>query len=86
MARVARMGDSGSHGGTIVTGSDTGTADGQKIARVGDSYACPIHGANPIVTGSGSYSLDDRKVARLGDATACGAVITSGSATHRDNS
>lgn len=85
MPGVARKGDSGSHGGSIITGSPTGKADGKEIVRVGDLYACPIHGINPIASGSGSYTLDGRKVARLGDRTQCGAVITSGSGSHRDD-
>ncbi len=85
MPRVARIGDSGSHGGAIITGSDTGTSDGRKIARIGDLYDCPIHGANPIISGSAAYSLDGRKVARVGDRTQCNAIITSGSAKHRDD-
>jgi uncharacterized Zn-binding protein involved in type VI secretion len=84
MPRVARITDTGSHGGQIVTGSDTVTADGLKVARVGDMYACPIHGMNPIIEGSGAYTADGKKVARIGDATQCGAVITSGSPTHTD--
>lgn len=84
--RVARRGDSGSHGGQIIEGSPTGTADGREVARVGDMYGCPFHGPNPIVTGSGSYTLDGRKVARVGDLTACGATITTGSGTHSDGS
>ena len=86
MPAVARKGDSGSHGGVITTGSPTGSADGRPIARVGDTYACPIHGPNPIAEGSPAYSLDGRKVARVGDKTQCGATITSGSPKHNDNS
>jgi len=86
MPRVARRTDTASHGGQIVTGSPTGTSDGLPIARVTDSYACPIHGTNAIAHGSSAYSLDGLAVARLGDPTQCGAVITSGSAKHRDDS
>lgn len=86
MPPVARIGDTGSHGGTIITGSPTGKADGRPIARMGDTYNCPIHGPNPIAAGSPKYSMDGRKVARIGDITQCGAVITSGSPTHSDNS
>ena len=86
MPRVSRRTDTGSHGGQIVTGSPTGSSDGLPIARVSDSYACPIHGTNPIMKGSGAYSLDGLDVARIGDPTQCGAVITSGSPKHRDES
>ncbi len=79
MAKVARLGDTASHGGEIATASPDVTANGIGVARVGDSYDCPIHGANPIVTGSATVKANGRLVARVGDATACGAVITSGS-------
>ena len=82
--RVARVGDPGSHGGSIVTGARTATAEKRPIARIGDVYACPVHGPNPIVEGSAAYSIERRRVARIGDRTACGAVITDGSPSHRD--
>lgn len=84
MPRVARITDTGSHGGVIITGSGTTKADGLAVARVGDIYDCPEHGPNPITAGSGGYSVDGAKVARVGDTTQCGAVITSGSGTHSD--
>ena len=86
MPPVARVTDAGSHGGAIITGSPTGSADGLAIARVGDIYDCPIHGPNPIIAGSPVYSRDGRAVARVGDPTECGAVIATGSPTHADNS
>lgn len=79
MPKVARLGDPGSHGGVIVTASPDVYANGIKVARIGDTYACPIHGPNPIVEGSPDVYANDRKVARVGDATACGAVISDGS-------
>ena len=86
MPPVARLGDAGSHGGAISTGSPTGACDGRPIARVGDIYDCPIHGPNPIIGGSPVYFRDGRAVARVGDPTECGAVIATGSPTHSDNS
>lgn len=81
MPPIARLGDPGSHGGGVITGSPTGKADGRPIARVGDTYACPVHGPNPIIEGSGRFRLDGSPVARQGDRTACGARIASGSPT-----
>lgn len=51
---VARVGDSGSHGGTIIDGSPKIRANDRPIALVGSTYNCPIHGPNPIVTGTQS--------------------------------
>lgn len=76
---VARVGDTGSHGGTIITGASTISVNGRKIARVGDIYACPIHGNNPIISGARSFFGEGKLVAHVGSKTACGAVITSGS-------
>lgn len=49
---VARVGDSGSHGGGIITGSSKIPVNNRALARVGDIYDCPTHGPNPIGTGA----------------------------------
>lgn len=84
MPPVARIGDTGSHGGQIVTGASKLTVEGAKAARVGDTYACPIHGGNPITSGSSITTVEGAALARIGDSTACGATITSGAAKMRD--
>lgn len=76
---VARVGDNGSHGGTIIDGSSKIKANNRPIALVGSTYNCPIHGPNPILTGAQSIFGNDFLVAHVGSKTACGAVITSGS-------
>ena len=79
MAKVIRVGDPGSHGGSVTTGSPDVIANGKAVARVGDTYACPIHGSNPIATGSGDTFANGKAVARVGDTTACGASLQAGS-------
>lgn len=79
MPRVVRIGDPGSHGGVVSTGSPDTFANGRKVARVGDTYGCPIHGPNPIVTGSLDTFANGQAVARVGDSTACGATLADGS-------
>jgi len=79
MAKIIRIGDPGSHGGSVTTGSPDTFANGLKVARVGDTYSCPIHGANPIVTGSADTTANGQAVARVGDTTACGATLQAGS-------
>ena len=81
MRPVARAGDVTSHGGVIVTGSDTTLVNGKAVARVGDLHVCPKkgHGITPILTGSMKTHVDGFSVARVGDITGCGAVIVSGS-------
>lgn len=79
MPKVIRIGDPGSHGGAVSTGSPDTFANGLAVARVGDTYNCPIHGPNPIVTGSSNVIINGKSVARVGDSTACGATLISGS-------
>ncbi len=79
MPAVIRIGDPGSHGGAVTTGSSDTTANGIAVARVGDTYNCPIHGPNAIVTGSPDITANGQAVARVGDQTACGATLQGGS-------
>lgn len=78
--RDARITDTGSHGGMIVTGAASCIDESQPTSRIGDIYLCPIHGPNPIVTGSPKEIVENSPTARIGDVTACGAVIVSGAA------
>lgn len=82
MANIARLGDPSSHGGTIISASDTVTADGIGVARTGDYHQCPIrgHGTTPL-TGSSSATANGAAIVLVGDTAGCGATITSGSST-----
>ena len=84
MPAIARIGDAGSHGGVIITGASRTLCEGAQIARQGDLYGCPIHGANPIVSWSGKLRVEGAAAARFGDLTACGAIITSGASRTLD--
>ncbi len=77
----ARLGDTSSHGGTIITGSDTTSINGKPAARVGDLHTCSIpgHGVTSITSGSKSVMIEGSSAARVGDSVGCGAVIVSGS-------
>lgn len=88
MARPqARLGDTSSHGGTVITGSITTIVNGRPVARMGDLHVCPIpgHGVTPIVSGSLDTATDGRPNARVGDTAGCGAVIVTGSLNVGDN-
>jgi len=86
MPAVARLGDTGSHGGayigTITSGNPTVKTDGIETAFVGSTYYCPEtgHGANYIIsspiTGVGDGS---ETIAVVGSTTYCGATIDTGS-------
>lgn len=75
---IARLGDTSTHGGSIVTSASRTYAEGQLIARVGDMLACPIHGLNPIVSGSPDHFVEGQSCARTSSTTACGASIIGG--------
>ncbi len=71
------LGDSTSHGGTVLEGSPTTTVNGKPVARVGDKVSCPKpgHGTCVIVSGDFTHLIDGKPLARHGDTTACGASL-----------
>jgi uncharacterized Zn-binding protein involved in type VI secretion len=77
---IARLGDTSSHGGTIITAASKTLCEGKPVARVTDMLDCPLpgHGVNPIVTGSPHYLVEGQQCARTGSVTACGATIIGG--------
>lgn len=84
MPLIARLGDTSSHGGEIVTSASSTTWEGKLVAREGDILDCPIHGPQPIVEHSEKYSVEGKMVARHGDAAACGATLVSGATKSYD--
>ncbi len=75
METVARLGDTSSHGGEIVSAAKKSMHEGKAIARVGDVFDCPAHGPNPILSGFRFFFVEGRQAARIGSVTQCGAVI-----------
>ncbi|HEY2023162.1 PAAR domain-containing protein [Paraburkholderia sp.] len=75
MKKLAYQGDSTSHGGKILTGSDRIKVGGRRAARVGDLVSCPIHGDNPIIEGAGGIKDAGTPLSRDGDKTQCGSVL-----------
>jgi len=84
MPLYARLGDTSTHGGAIVTSAARSKCEGPLIARKGDILACPIHGPNPIVTHSRKQLVEGPFLARQGDLTACGAALISGATKSYD--
>lgn len=78
MPLIVRLGDTGTHGGAVITSAAKWKAEGALIARVGDLYDCPIHGINPIAEGSPRWRCENADIARDGDRTSCGAFLISG--------
>lgn len=79
MPQVCRLGDTSDHGGAITSASPDTYCNGIRVARLSDSFACPIHGGQTIVTASGTTFVNLLGVARIGDLISCGATLTSGS-------
>lgn len=81
MAAVARLGDTSSHGGSIISASSDVMANGIGVARAGDSHACPIsgHGVTPLSPITSKSMVNGRLVITVGATAGCGATITTGS-------
>lgn len=77
MPMIARLNDTSSHGGAIVTSASRTKCEGGLIAREGDILNCPIHGPQPIVGHSSKLMVEGKFCARHGDAAACGATLIS---------
>lgn len=74
--RVIVIGDKTTHGGTVLQGSHSMTADGKSIALQGDLVACPqCKGNFPIAEGSSKMSANGRGIALEGMKTTCGAEL-----------
>lgn len=82
MARnVVRLGDTSSHGGTVISASTNVKANKIGVARDGDLHSCPIpnHGITSISAALSKSKANGRKIAVVGDSVGCGATLTSGS-------
>ncbi|USZ50662.1 PAAR domain-containing protein [Halomonas sp. DN3] len=73
------LGDTTSHGGTVVSAQSNYLLNGTPVAVVGDMVACPQkgHGVCPIVEGHPTITLNGKSVAFHGCHTACGATLSS---------
>ncbi|HBZ17297.1 PAAR domain-containing protein [Pantoea sp. NPDC088449] len=80
MKPAARISDSISHGGSIISGSGNVMINSLPAAAVGISNAvCSIDGSTVVASGSGTVFINNQPAARISDSTACGATIVSGS-------
>lgn len=80
MKDIIRLGDTTSHGGTVLEAFTHTNLNGKPIAGVGHNVSCPLcKGIFPIVEGSSTYSVEGVPVALDCMKTACGAhLIASG--------
>ena len=81
------LGDSTSHGGTVIEASGMTDTHGKRIARVGDKVTCPKkgHGRTTVIaTGAPTMLIDGQPAARHGDKTACGATLIASQSASTD--
>jgi len=83
MPLIVRLGDTSTHGGSVISSAANWRCEGALIARKGDRFDCPIHGLNAISGGSSNWKCEGADIARDGDSTACGASLISG-ASHQE--
>ncbi len=74
-APIITVGDIGTHGGAVITGSPISKIRGRAIARLNDLFDCREHGVNRIVNVSGTAKVDGLLIARAGDGTECGCIL-----------
>lgn len=80
MAKIVRLGDTSSHGGSMITATANFRVNGRVACVNGNLHTCPIrgHGVTPV-TGTATFTSTGQRVVKTGDVAGCGAVITSGS-------
>ena len=89
MPPAAKVGDTSTHGGTIVgPGEPTVLIAGMPAAVVGDTHVCVIppptagpHPPTPIAQGSTTVFFGGKPAVRVGDICGCGAASAIGEPT-----
>ena len=75
MPLIIGLGDTSDHGGQVTSAASKSMAEGKRIARIGDTFDCPIDGLVTIVEGSSNVLCEGAGVARHGDALSCGGKL-----------
>lgn len=79
---IIRLGDSTSHGGKVLEGSQTEICHGKPIAFIGHKVSCPkCSGTHTIVEGVQTTTIFGKGVAVAGMKTSCGATLIAGQFT-----
>jgi uncharacterized Zn-binding protein involved in type VI secretion len=75
---VVRLGDKTSHGGQVLSATDSFTVLGKQVALDGDKTFCPkCKGTFPISVAGSERRHHGKQVAYQDDLTACGAKLIS---------
>ncbi|MFB9126661.1 PAAR domain-containing protein [Paraburkholderia dipogonis] len=84
--KIIVVGDSTSHGGKVITGSELHTIGGRKIARLHDLVDCPEkypdgrpHGVNKIIEAHPAFTIGGEQVALHGHHSECGCTLIASS-------
>lgn len=74
--RAVLIGDTSTHGGTMISASSSYTVSGRKACLDGDLHACPKrkHGITPV-SASGSATCGGRRMVVTGDKAGCGCTV-----------
>lgn len=73
---IIRVGDTTSHGGTVLEGHQHVTVLGKSVAGVGHHVSCPRCSGNPVIAeGSAFVTIMGVQVAVEGMKTSCGATL-----------
>ncbi|WP_321800310.1 PAAR domain-containing protein [Burkholderia sp. BCC1988] len=80
--QIIVVGDLTSHGGRVISGSDTHNVGGKRIARLFDLVDCPQkysdgrpHGINKIIEAHPTFTIGGVRVALHGHHTECGCAL-----------
>ncbi|MCR0998773.1 PAAR domain-containing protein [Serratia rubidaea] len=75
MLGVIRIGDSTTHGGTVMEGSVGVRFMGKEVACLGDKVSCPVHGITYISEGDVGSRINGKSLALHGHRCGCGCLL-----------
>ncbi|MFL5764156.1 MAG: PAAR domain-containing protein [Bacteroidia bacterium] len=88
MPAAAKVGDTTTHGGTVIgPGCATVLIGGMPAALLGDNHVCPIPPntghitSSPFTMGSATVLINNKPALRAGDICVCGASVAVGEPT-----
>ncbi|MGR7483756.1 PAAR domain-containing protein [Klebsiella aerogenes] len=77
MQGVIRIGDSTTHGGTVLEGSSGVKFGDKEVSCLGDKVSCPEHGDTYIAEGDEGSKINGKPVALNNHHCGCGCLLIS---------
>ncbi|PPC62792.1 PAAR domain-containing protein [Pantoea sp. ICBG 1758] len=77
MPALTCLGDATTHGGSVISASSMMYINGVRVALVGDTVSCPLHGTNRIQQGSPKIFDNGIQVVVHGCVCECGCTVIS---------